>query len=110
MMNKKLILSTKKSLFEPIEIEIDGRTYQSKSLSKKLVDEVLGDKIQKEAQKGNIDALYKQVYLLYDIEKDALESLDVRDVGKIVRYTVNQITSSTEEEPEKNPNGPGDKK
>lgn len=109
-MKKTLELSTKESLFDPIEIKVDGKAYKSKPMTKQLIDEVLGDELQKQAREGKIEMLYAQVHLLYDIEDGIIESLDVRDVGRIVKYTMDQITSSTEEEPEKNPNGSGDKK
>lgn len=107
MKDETLKLSTKKSLFDPVKIEIDDKTYESNPLSKQLMDDVLSDKLQKEATEGKLEALYKQVRLLYDIESGVLEKLDVRDVGRIIRYTMEKITEASEAE--KNLKGPGDK-
>jgi len=110
MMKKILELSTSESLFGPVEIKIDGKVYKSKPLSNQVIKKVLTKKLPRWAKKGNLDVLYSQVKLIYDIEDGVLKKLDVRDVGRIIKYTIEQITGSTEEGPEKNLSRPGDKK
>ena len=86
---KKLILSTQKSLHKPIEIEVDGKTYQNRPLSKATFDEV--KKYEKAAVGGDIDALYKQVNVLFGVPVDVLNKLDIRDVNTLLTYTMAQI-------------------
>ena len=86
---KKLILSTQKSIHKPIEIEVDGKVYQNRPLSKATFDEVR--KHEKAAMKGDIDALYNQVNILFGVPIEVLNKLDVRDVNTLLQYTMAQI-------------------
>ena len=98
---KKLILSTQKSIHKPIEIEVDGKTYQNRPLSKATFDEVR--KHEKAALKGNIEALYNQVNILFGVPMEVLNKLDVRDVNTLLEYTMAQIFQAkpkTDEEKE----------
>jgi len=98
---KKLILSTQKSIHKPIEIEIDGKIYQNKPLSRTTFDEVR--KHEKAALKGDIEALYNQVNILFGVPMEVLNKLDVRDVNTLLQYTMAQIFQSddkTDEEKE----------
>ena len=101
---KKLILSTQKSIHKPIEVEIDGKIYQNRPLSRTLFDEV--KKYEKDALKGDIEALYKQVQILYGVSIEMLNKLDVRDVNTLLEYTMAQIfqpsTKTDKEKAEKN--------
>ena len=87
---KKLVLSTKKSIHKPIEIEIDGKTYQNRPLSRATFDDV--KKHEKDALKGDIEALYKQVRILFGVSMDVLNKLDIRDVNTLLQYTMTQVT------------------
>jgi len=106
---KKLILSTQKSIHKPIEVEIDGKIYQNKPLSRTLFDEVR--KYEKAAVAGDIEALYKQVEILYGVAIEVLNKLDVRDVNSLLEYTMAQIFQSSaktdKEKAEKNELKPG---
>lgn len=98
---KKLILSTQKSIHKPIEIEVDDKTYQNKPLSRATFDEVR--KHEKAALKGDIEALYNQVNILFGVPMEVLNKLDVRDVNTLLQYTMAQIFQSdtkTDEEKE----------
>ena len=98
---KKLILSTQKSIHKPIEIEVDGKTYQNRPLSKATFDEVR--KHEKAALKGDIEALYNQVNILFGVPMEVLNKLDVRDVNTLLQYTMAQIfkpDAKTDEEKE----------
>jgi len=86
---KKLVLSTQKSIHKPIEIEVDGKTYQNRPLSKATFDEVR--KHEKAAVGGDIEALYKQVETLFGVPVDVLNKLDIRDVNSLLEYTMAQI-------------------
>jgi len=105
-------LSTKKSLHPPIEIKIDGKTYQTRLLSKALFDEMRV--YQKSAEKGDEKSLYKQVRLLYNIPLDVLDKLDVRDISALLKHTMTQIispptTTGKKEKAGKNVPKPGEK-
>ena len=98
---KTLILSTQKSIHKPIEVEIDGKTYQNKPLSRTTFDDVR--KHEKAALKGDIEALYNQVNILFGVPMEVLNKLDVRDVNTLLQYTMAQIFKSdakTDEEKE----------
>jgi len=107
---KKLILSTQKSIHEPIEVEIDGKTYQNRPLSRATFDEVR--KHEKEALKGDIEALYKQVQILYGVGMDVLNKLDIRDVSSIINHTMTKVSQPIveKEKAEKNESKPGQDK
>jgi len=109
---KKLILSTQKSIHKPIEVEIDGKTYQNRPLSRATFDEV--KKHEKAALAGDIEALYKQVQILYGVEMDVLNKLDIRDVNTLLQYTMTQVSqplaTTDKEKAEKNVSKPGQDK
>ncbi len=109
---KKLILSTQKSIHKPIEIEIDGKTYQNRPLSRATFDEV--KKHEKAALGGAIEALYKQVQILYGVSMDVLNKLDIRDVNTLLQYTMTQVSqplpTTDKEKAEKNGPKPGQDK
>ena len=109
-MTKKLILSTQKSIHKPIEVEIDGKTYTNSPLSRGLFDEI--KKHEKAAVGGDIEALYKQVQVLYGVPLDVLNKLDVRDINSLIDYTMTQIfqarVKTPEEKAEKNESKPGE--
>ena len=87
--DKVLVLSTQKSIHKPIEIEVDGKVYQNRPLSRATFDEVR--KYEKAALEGDIEALYKQVQTLFGIPMDVLNKLDVRDVNSLLEYTMARV-------------------
>lgn len=105
---KKLILSTQKSIHKAIEVEIDGKTYQNRPLSRATFDEV--KKHEKAALGGDIEALYAQVKILYGVPMDVLNKLDIRDINTLLDYTMAQIfqpeVSTDKEKAEKNASKP----
>lgn len=109
---KEFELSTKKSLHSPITVKIDGKTYETRLLSKALFDEMRG--YEKAAAKGDEKSLFKQVQLLFPIPLDVLNKLDVRDISSLLKHTTTQIissysTSAKEEKAGKNVLKPGEK-
>jgi len=108
-MSEKLILSTQKSIHKPIEIEIDGKTYQNRPLSRATFDKV--KEHEKAALKGDIEALYEQVKILFGVSMDVLNKLDIRDVNTLLQYTMTQVTqplaTTEKEKAEKNEPKPG---
>lgn len=106
---KKLVLSTAKSIHPPIEIEVDGKSYVNNPLSRTLFEEI--KKYEKAALKGDIQALYKQVQLIFSVPMEILNKLDVRDVNSLLDYAMTRVfqdkAKTPEEETEKNESGPG---
>lgn len=109
-MSDKLVLSTQKSIHKPIEVEIDGKIYCNNPLSRALFDEVR--KYEKAASDGDIEALYKQVQILFSVPIAVLNKLDVRDINTLLTYTMAQIFQSAAKTPkekaEKNASKPGE--
>lgn len=109
---KKLILSTQKSIHKPIEVEVDGKIYQNNPLSRTLFDEV--KKHEKAALRGDIEALYKQVQILFGVPLEVLNKLDIRDVNTLLEYTMAQVFQPSgetdKEKAEKNVSKPGQNK
>ncbi len=107
----KLVLSTTKSIHKPIVIVIDNKSYENNPLSRSLFDEVR--KYEAAALDGDIEALYKQVEILYSVPVDVLNQLDVRDVNSLLDFTMAKIfeaaADTRKEKAEKNASGPGPK-
>lgn len=83
----RLVLNTKKSLYEPIEIEIDGQVYQSIKTTRATLKEI--NKVDEEIQKApmNDELLYKAIRLLFDVEPKILDKLDKREVEDIYTFS-----------------------
>lgn len=77
----RLVLSTKKSLYDPIEIVIDDKTYESLKTTRAVLKKI--DELDKLVDKENTDALYKIVQLMFDVDMSVLEKLDKREVENI---------------------------
>ena len=78
----RLILSTKKSLYDPIEIVIDGQVYQSLKTTRTVLKKI--DELDEFVDgRKDIDAVYKIVQFLFSIDMLVLEKLDKREVENI---------------------------
>ena len=109
---KILVLSTEKSIHKSIEIEIDGKVYRNRPLSRATFDEV--KKHEKAAIGGDIEALYKQVQAMFPVPMGVLNSLDIRDVNSLLDYTMARIfkvpAETEKEKEEKKVSKPGPNK
>ena len=87
MGEERLVLNTKKSLYEPIEVVIDDQVYQSKKATRAVIKEVnaLDEQIQKAPTDDEL--LYKAVQLLFDVKKEILDTLDRREVEDIYTHS-----------------------
>lgn len=87
MNEKRLILNTKKSLYDPIEVEVDGQVYQSVKTTRATLEEI--NKLDEEIQKNpaDNDVLYKAIQLLFDIKPEILDKLDKREVEDIYSFS-----------------------
>jgi len=94
------------SLFRPIEIEIDGKVYESKRLTRNIFQEI--EQLQKEIETGSVEAGYKLLKLLLGDECMAVVSeLDISLVNKITAFIMENASKIGQEE--KNESKPGDK-
>ena len=87
MSEDRLVLNTKKSLYEPIEVEIDGQVYQSVKTTTATLKEI--DKVDEEivANPGEDELLYKAIQLLFNIGPEILDKLDKREVEDIYTFS-----------------------
>ena len=87
MSEERLVLNTKKSLYEPIEIEIDKQVYQSVKVTTATLREI--DKLDEEILKdpGSDKLLYRAVQLLFNVGPTILDKLDKREVEDIYTFS-----------------------
>ena len=100
-----LKIDTRKSLYQPVEVEIDGKKFAAKRLDRDIIQQV--EALDVEAQGGKLDSAYKQLELLLGKHK-AISRLDFHQVGEIITFIVKSMLNP--EEQEKNESGPGDVK
>ena len=76
----RFVLSTRKSLYKPIEIEIDKQVYQSVPLTRAVLKEIneLDDAYEK--NRDDDEPLYKVISLIFKVELKILEKIDKRAV------------------------------
>jgi len=106
---KKLVLNTTKSLYKPLEIEIDGKAYYCRKLTKDTIDKIF--KFSQKAQDGDVNAPYEQAHFSFSVPLKVLYELHIKEVGDINNKIIEAIVHPTKVEPEeeKNVKGPGDK-
>ena len=85
---KPLSLSTTKSLYKPIEIEIDGKKYQALPITRKILQEMGG--LEKKIRAGNAECAYEQVELLFGTNH-VFDKLDLRQINEIVGFVTAQL-------------------
>lgn len=106
---KPLILSTKKSVYKPIEIEVDGVKYAAKPINRTILEEM--GKLEREIRSGDAQKAYDQVELVFGHLK-VFDRLDLRQINEIVNYVTNALFKPErleKKDPEKNESGPGEK-
>lgn len=89
MSEHKFILDTKKSLHKPIIVILNGKEYVIEKINKSLFDKIT--KHEKKAVKGNIDALYKQVATILDVNVNEIVDADIRDIQALINFIVEKI-------------------
>jgi len=114
-MSKKILeLSTKKSLYKPIIIRVDGKEYESAMITAELFDKVM--KLDKKAKKGDLLMVAKQLELIYGVPIEIGKKLDLRDmgtdaIGMLTEAIIKpeKIEKQQENGDSKNGAGPGEK-
>ncbi|GAG68454.1 unnamed protein product [marine sediment metagenome] len=85
MSEDRLVLNTKKSLYEPIEIVIDEQVYQCVKATRTVLADI--EKLDDKAAKNEDEALYKIVQILFNVDQKILEKLDKREVQDIYTFS-----------------------
>jgi len=79
-------LSTEKSLYEPIKIEVNGKLYLINKVTPKLLKKVAEH--ERQALRGDPDAIVQQFSVLTGVEAAIVEELDIRDLtAALMRIT-----------------------
>ncbi|MBU0777472.1 hypothetical protein KKF82_04350 [Patescibacteria group bacterium] len=86
---ERFSITTEKSLYKPIEIEVNGKLYIIDKISPKLLREVA--KYDSPATRGDADAIVAQFSLLTKVDKAIVEELDVRDLSAALAMITTQI-------------------
>lgn len=99
-------IDTKKSLYKPIRIKVDNEVFVAKKIDRDAIRKI--EKLAREAIKGDVEAAYKQLEIIFGKSK-VLDNLDLREVNGILNHVTQQIYKSerTPTEPAKKANGPG---
>jgi hypothetical protein len=89
---KRFIVET--SLYDPIEVDISGKVYQTQPLSRKMIQAV--NEINGQCQKGEIDSVdrvYKLAALIFGSAPEEFDSLDIRALTEAVEYSLEALNS-----------------
>ena len=98
----KLVINTEKSLYKPIEVEIDGKVYKVRKLTRDVLQKVEG--FDKNVSSGNLDAAYGRLEFLLEAKAKTFNGLIVQEVGEITEFITKAAFSP--EKSEKNESRP----
>ena len=102
----KLRIDTKKSLYKPIEVEIDGKVFQVRRLTRDVLQEA--ERLDSEVASGKLDAAYERLEFLLQTKSKIFNKLSVEEVGEVTRFITSSMLSP--EKSEKNESRPEDEK
>ena len=103
-MSVVLKLDTKKSLFEPVEVEIDGVKLRVKEITLGTLETI--QSLQADAAAGSAKAIRENLEALLEGKTDVLTKLPVSQLAKLIEVVVEKAIKPSVEE--KNGSGPGD--
>ena len=101
----RLSIDTKKSLYEPIEVEIDGKIFEVQAVDRAVFRKM--NEFDEQTKQGNLEAAYQKLELLIGRHK-FIESLKLEELAKIHEFINSNLLRPPKAE--KNSPGPGDKK
>lgn len=101
----RLKIDTKKSLYDPIEVEIDGKIFPVKKINRETIQQI--QKFDEETGNGNIDAAYQRLELFIG-KHDVIAKLALEDLIEITNFIVTNLFRPKKKE--KNLQRSGDKK
>jgi len=108
----KLIISTKKSIYGPIEIELDGQVYpvnaDAESMAK--IQETTRD--ERKLRGDPITALIKQLIIYTGIKEEIAKKIDLRDLKRAIAFISDELNKPEDEKEteEKNESKPAEAK
>jgi len=108
MNENRLSISTKKSLFSPIEVEIDGKVFIIEKLPAPIFDKLLE---MEKTLKGPEDlaffrVLADEVQLLTGADRETVDQIDFRDLKQVVQFVLRKAGEIYTQGPEKKESGP----
>lgn len=109
-MTERFKVSTTKSLYKPIEIEVDGKVYSRPLITVSLLQQV--EALERKVAKGDtksFDALIEQLHLLTGVPKPVAKEIDLRDIEKMMEYLSAKLYGSSTKGEEKKGSTPGPK-
>lgn len=104
-MSVVLKLDTTKSLFEPIEIEVDGTRLRVKRITLDDLEHIQA--LQERASAGSAAAIRESVSALLEGDVSIIGKLRLDQVAELIATVVERSVKPSAEE--KNSSGPGDK-
>lgn len=106
---KKLIIDTRKSIFKPIEIEINGKTFEVIRVTREVLKKLA--EFDRRLREGDGEAPYERLEFLIG-KTPLINKLEMREVNQITTYITGLLYTPEEvqlPEDEKKVIGPGDK-
>lgn len=97
----RLNVDEQKSLFEPIEITLEGKTYVITKVTSKMLSEVT-KLAEPSGGKVDITAPIKQFAMLTGAKEKELEDMDLRKIGAALNFIVKEVTRQIQGTEEKN--------
>lgn len=92
----KLNVDEQKSLFEPIEIVLEGKTYVISKVTTEMIKEVT-----KAGEVNDISTISKQLSVFLNEKPEAFKDIDLRKLGAVVGFISDTITKQLEGREEK---------
>jgi len=100
----KINTKTSATLYDPVEVEINGKVYKVKPVGRAILRKI--QELDDEVNKGNLDAAYERLELLLGKHK-AISDLMIEDLASITDFITKNLFRP--EKKAKNSQGPGEK-
>lgn len=104
-MSERLKIDTKTTLFEPVEVEIDGVVLRVKRQTLKTLKSI--QKLWEDMRAGSAEAVSTALGTLFEGETAILDDLPLDKLSEVIEFAIRE--SSNAGRSGKNPSGPGDK-
>jgi len=103
----RLTIDTKntKSLYEPVEVEINGKVFQVISIGRDTIKKI--EEYDAAVKKGNLDAAYERLELFIGKHK-LISNLKIEEMIEITDFIIQSVFTPVKKE--KNLPGPGEEK
>jgi hypothetical protein len=98
-----LKLDTKASLFEPVEVEIDGKVYRVKEVTLGSLEKI--QELQTDLNAGSAAAIRRTLEALIEGDISVVRNLQLSKLRKLVEVLIERSINPAAEE--KNASGPG---